>query len=300
MGQHLFASLQVLASDDSKITMYVPGQGVRPFTFEHVIKPDGTQSELYSRTAQMSVISALNGFNACLFVYGQTGSGKTHTIFGPDGTLQKVESRTNTLPSDAGVALRALQEILTAINLKQISGGVRVCSIFATLPPPLPYCVLQQPCVICVHFEAPLLSGSRSCCTNSPVRSGYRHSILNTAPIAYLVHCMRGDYQQASLSAKYIQIYQEGLTDLLSGAPVQLRGSRDGFVLQGCVETQLNTFQDAVNLLQVGEANKHYAATTMNNHSSRAHTILVLSIQQVGDKLRGCVYWHCQILTCIE
>ena len=203
----------MLASDDSRVTMYVPGQGVRPFTFEHVITPGGTQLDLYERTARTSIIAALNGFNACLFVYGQTGSGKTHTIFGPDGTLKRVQTRTHTLPAEAGVALRALQEIMTAVRSDEI-GGVR-----------------------------------------STVR--------------------------ASLTAQYVQIYNEGLTDLLSGDVVQLRGGPDGFVLQGCVETQLDTFQDAVNLLQIGEANKHYAATTMNNHSSRAHTILVLNIKQV-------------------
>jgi len=34
-------------------------------------------------------MNALNGFNACLLAYGQTGSGKTHTIFGPEGIIEK-------------------------------------------------------------------------------------------------------------------------------------------------------------------------------------------------------------------
>ena len=31
--------------------------------------PDGTQSTVYEKAAQPSIISALNGFNACLFVW---------------------------------------------------------------------------------------------------------------------------------------------------------------------------------------------------------------------------------------
>ena len=32
---------KVMAVDDSRVVMYVPGQGIRPFTFEQVIGPEG-------------------------------------------------------------------------------------------------------------------------------------------------------------------------------------------------------------------------------------------------------------------
>jgi kinesin family protein 5 len=162
-----------------------------------------------------------------LFVYGQTGSGKSHTIFGPDGTLDKVSGASSAatslsstataagdrfhLPSEAGMVLRALQEILDAIANEDLGEGVK-----------------------------------------------------------------------ASISAQYVQIYQEQLTDLLTGDDVKLRGGSGGnFTLQGAVTTPIDSFGDAVELLQIGEANKRFAATTMNNHSSRAHTVFILNISQV-------------------
>ena len=66
--------------------------------------------------------------------------------------------------------------------------------------------------------------------------------------------------------------------------PVKLRGGSAGFQLQGAVTTPIETFGDAVHLLNIGEANKRYAATTMNNHSSRAHTIFILNISQLRNQ----------------
>ena len=83
----------------------------------------------------LQVCSALNGMNACVLAYGQTGSGKTHTVFGPPGTIeaacQAAEvaaqreirynsadglAQTSTLPTSAGIVLRACEELLNCAN----------------------------------------------------------------------------------------------------------------------------------------------------------------------------------------
>ena len=64
---------------------------------------------------------------------------------------------------------------------------------------------------------------------------------------------------------------------------VKLRGGSAGFQLQGAVTTPIESFRDAVDLLNIGEANKRYAATTMNNHSSRAHTVFIVNINQLRN-----------------
>lgn len=73
----------LLAVQRSRVTMYVPGVGLRPFQFGEVHGHGAEQAEVYSLSAHDAVIAALNGFNASLLCYGQTGSGKTHTCFGP-------------------------------------------------------------------------------------------------------------------------------------------------------------------------------------------------------------------------
>merc|ERR1711988_2066734 len=65
----------------------------------------------------------LNGFNACLFCYGQTGSGKTHTLFGPESCLTQAAGPGAALPTEAGIVLRALHEVLEqSRNLQRVQG----------------------------------------------------------------------------------------------------------------------------------------------------------------------------------
>jgi len=90
------------------------------------------------------------------------------------------------------------------------------------------------------------------------------------------------------ISAQYIQIYEETLTDLLSGGPVALRdaggyaegGAASGPILQGAAHVQLEGLSDALALLRAGELHKKVLATAMNDASSRGHTVFLLSITQ--------------------
>ena len=45
---------------------------------------------------------------------------------------------------------------------------------------------------------------------------------------------------------------------------------------------QLHTLNDALTLLRAGELNKRVAATAMNEASSRAHTVFLVSMTQRG------------------
>jgi len=85
-----------------------------------------------------------------------------------------------------------------------------------------------------------------------------------------------------TLSAQYVQLYNEELTDLVTGKKVALRGAGAAgeFVLQNCVNTNITTLDEALTLLREGEARKRFAATAMNEHSSRAHTVFVLKLTQ--------------------
>jgi len=96
----------------TRLAMFQPGSGVRPFVFAHVFDGNASQEEVYEHTARSSVCAVLNGFNACLLCYGQTGSGKTHTMFGQSvacgGNAGAVVSK------QSGCVMRALRELLQA------------------------------------------------------------------------------------------------------------------------------------------------------------------------------------------
>ncbi|KAG3163780.1 hypothetical protein PI124_g5886 [Phytophthora idaei] len=83
------------------------------FEFDHVFQPDSTQEQVFEQTRAL-VVSALDGFNVCIFAYGQTGSGKTHTMEGPE--------------QDRGVNFRALRELFS-IRDDRMAGGNFECSM---------------------------------------------------------------------------------------------------------------------------------------------------------------------------
>jgi len=107
---------RVLAVQESRVVLFVPGIGIRPFHFPAVFEKTNSQRDVYESTARDSVLSVLNGFNACLLCYGQTGSGKTYTVFGPAGVLESPVAFNGNLSPNCGIVIRACNEILSACN----------------------------------------------------------------------------------------------------------------------------------------------------------------------------------------
>merc|ERR1719162_1482268 len=85
-----------------------------------------------------------------------------------------------------------------------------------------------------------------------------------------------------SLSAQYVQIYQDQVSCLVTGMPVTLREASPGapVLLQGAAVTPISGMGHASELLAKGEERKRYAETAMNHRSSRAHTVLALKVAQ--------------------
>jgi len=87
-----------------------------------------------------------------------------------------------------------------------------------------------------------------------------------------------------SASVQYVQIYQESVTDLVTGRPVQVRTGGGQTVLQGAEEVAVNCLTEALDILRTGEERKHYAGTAMNERSSRAHTVFIMHIAQANER----------------
>ena len=89
-----------------------------------------------------------------------------------------------------------------------------------------------------------------------------------------------------------LQVYKERLYDLLGDEPhaaVSVRDTGDParpVKLVGAREAAITTLDELLGLLERGERNKRYAETAMNHRSSRAHTVLLLDVEQAkGDAL---------------
>ena len=79
------------------------------------------------------------------------------------------------------------------------------------------------------------------------------------------------------LSMEYCQIYQNKIACLMSGNMVRLRY---GKYLEGAKSVELNSIDQVLDILREGEKRKRYASTAMNMHSSRAHTVMKITLTQ--------------------
>lgn len=100
------------------------------------------------------------------------------------------------------------------------------------------------------------------------------------------------------LTCSYLEIYNEQVYDLLA-ENLNLRAEvlivnedADGFYVNGLSEHAINNIEEVLQWIKKGESNRKYAATAMNHHSSRSHTIFrinVTSIRVLPDTEDGSV-----------
>lgn len=92
------------------------------------------------------------------------------------------------------------------------------------------------------------------------------------------------------VTAQFAEIYNEAVTDLLTGNSLAVRRS-DGSLVGGR-EVLIQDEASIVAMLREGQARKHFASTAMNDRSSRAHTILIFSLTQNNAKLGTAMKSH--------
>lgn len=102
---------QVVGVAPTRVSMLVPGVGLRHFHFPGVFDGGASQELVYHNCARTSVVAALNGFNATLLCYGPAGSGKSHTMLGPRWLWAGRDSHLE----QHGLVLRSLTELLERV-----------------------------------------------------------------------------------------------------------------------------------------------------------------------------------------
>lgn len=87
---------------------------------------------------------------------------------------------------------------------------------------------------------------------------------------------------EGHLALSYIEIFGNDITDLLrDGQRVgQNRVAGQGYVLDGDAEVPVSSLDEMFVLLEKGNNSKRHASTLMNDRSSRAHTIVILTLCQ--------------------
>ena len=86
----------------------------------------------------------------------------------------------------------------------------------------------------------------------------------------------------SEVSVSYVEVFGDEVSDLLKN------GARCGhskvasqqYVLSGAAERVTTSMDDVAEVLRIGEAQKRRAATAMNDRSSRAHSLFIMTLKQ--------------------
>jgi kinesin family member 5 len=84
------------------------------------------------------------------------------------------------------------------------------------------------------------------------------------------------------IKVSYVEIYGDQVSDLLrNGARCgQSKVASQRFVLSGAAETEVQCIEDFYELLHKGDLQKRRAATAMNDRSTRAHSLFIVTLHQ--------------------
>ncbi|NWH38652.1 KI20A protein, partial [Chloropsis hardwickii] len=267
------------------------GHAVHSFTFSQVFGPETTQSEFFEGTMKDIVRAYVNGVNGLVFAYGVTNAGKTFTIQGTS--------------KDLGILPRSLEVIFNHIrgrhylkmNFKPyLSNDVKKLedeqvkqeealktAILASLKEVSDQMLLKA--MLHVHSYSHLLLYfllNVSFCSEK-----------NFVPLD--IHKTNMHLRtQASVWISFCEIYNEYVYDLLNILSASRTQRRR--VLRICEDQGGNCYikdlkwinvqstEEACRLLKIGNKNRSFACTRMNEQSSRSHSIFSIRLLKLTDE----------------
>lgn len=281
------------------------------FTFDYVFHPECSQKEVYDIAASNIISSVLDGYNGTIFAYGQTGSGKTYTMYGP----------TNSNLATNGIIPRSITQIFEYIAKNGEIYPETVTNVESnpmstpktpkksghsndiTTPKKLnsPFVGPKTPKALNSNDLTPKSQQSNNNLTpKTPKTSSGQDTLTPKSPKPSTTEIgpqsmfekkpRRSDGKfWFSIKASYMQLYMENLYDLLSddmtGQKVLLRRDTtdDSFQMTNNTIVNITSIESMNQLLEQGNRNRMTRSTQMNQISSRAHTILSLWIETVGE-----------------
>mmetsp|Transcript_5272 Transcript_5272/g.9673 ORF Transcript_5272/g.9673 Transcript_5272/m.9673 type:complete len:761 (+) Transcript_5272:160-2442(+) len=226
----------------------------KAYRYNYCFRSKTENSELYSSVVKRIVMASLEGYNGTIFAYGQTGSGKTYTMMGSDGVeLDQYIEDTLKFKRERSA------EIRSSVSPKRVSRKQLL-----QVPSPMP--VLQR-----------------------SIDSTNRVKGVIILSLEDLFNSIQGSPDKTyCLTCSYMEIYNEQVFDLLTDQhdfrTQTLSVGEDlqkGFFVKNLSEHVVNCMEEVLALIEKGENNRHYAATAMNHHSSRSHTIFRINVTSI-------------------
>ncbi|XP_048142768.1 kinesin-like protein KIF20A [Corvus hawaiiensis] len=283
------------------------GHAVHSFTFSQVFGPETTQSEFFEGSMKDIVRAYVNGVNGLVFTYGVTNAGKTFTIQGTS--------------KDLGILPRSLDVIFNHIrgrhylkmNFKPyLSNDVKKLedeqvkqeealktAILATLKEET-----ESISNTTTNFCDVKLASSHCTSDNHPSNSLAEKNFVPLDVHRTNMH----QRTQASVWISFCEIYNEYVYDLLNVLSTSKTQRRR--VLRICEDQGGNCYikdlkwinvqstEEGCRLLKIGNKNRSFACTRMNEQSSRSHSIFSIRLLKLTDEHQPCVLGVSELSFC--
>ena len=223
----------------------ISGQQGKRFIMDKIFEEDSTQEEVFERIGRQQVDKAMSGFHGSIFAYGQTSTGKTYTMLGPNGGRGDLSSKE--VSKEVGLIPRILHYLFQVANSKK----------------------------------------DATTATNTTTTTNA------TATTNTITTTNNNNNSVQKITVSYLEIYNETLRDLLNvtsedGGITEKRQNlpikehkRDGPFVKGLTEKVVTCPEDALKLMEIGNAARSQAKTRMNNTSSRSHAVFTIRIDGI-------------------
>uniref|UniRef100_A0A6U1BUB9 Kinesin-like protein n=1 Tax=Rhizochromulina marina TaxID=1034831 RepID=A0A6U1BUB9_9STRA len=137
---------------------------------------------------------------------------------------------------------------------------------------------------VCIFAYGQTGSGKTYTMTGPPEQCG-----VNTRALEELFRRSSGrtDEIRDHISVSILEIYVEQIRDLLGGAEAQgrleIRHGDQGVHVPGLTVVPVTTMDEVLDLLRMADTNRSTAVTNMNEHSSRSHLMLSVTVRSVNQ-----------------
>ncbi|GLV41281.1 pavarotti [Carabus blaptoides fortunei] len=231
------------------------------YSFNHIFTEDVSQKEIFDDVAMPLMVGLMQGKNGLLFTYGVTGSGKTYTMTGESNS--------------PGIIPRCITALYNTV-------GSRQTVKFIVKPDRMNGFDIQSESEA---FEERILESKVK---HRPMKKNSSDSgILNNEDSTIIPHGNKSCLYAVFVT--YIEIYNNIAYDLLdenvgskSLQAKLLREDTDHNVyVNGAVEIEVKTAEEAMELYALGKKRKRMAQTVLNSESSRSHSIFTIRVVTV-------------------
>ena len=210
------------------------------FAFDRCFPGDANQAEVYELVGRPALDKALLGLNATIFAYGQTGSGKTHTVLGSPNVFS------SELSEEEGLVPRLCKDLFEVIESRKETFSVTM-SFFE----------------IYNERVRDLLRGCRGGEVADPPAPGGVLSKAGTGSSQGAGE--RDSSSSSSSSSQWLRVREHPAV---------------GTFAEGLLRFPVSRYEEVHALLTAGAKTRSTAETSMNEHSSRSHSLFVVTVEQ--------------------